>query len=167
MSKPLELRNPPVAALLAWLVPGLGHLYQGRVAKGLMFGACILGLFLFGLQQGAWRVVYFRWDEQDWRYQYFAQVGAGLVALPALVHQPAVRAKLPPFLANYEARPSNVELDELHRTLGKRMDVAAIYTMIAGLLNLLVIYDAFAGPALYAEETQEPASPSEPRETTA
>src|SRR5262245_54445208 len=30
----VELKDPPLAAFLAWLVPGLGHIYQGRTGKG-------------------------------------------------------------------------------------------------------------------------------------
>ena len=37
----IDLRNRPLAALLAWLVPGAGHFYQGRHAKGVLFLVCI------------------------------------------------------------------------------------------------------------------------------
>jgi ABC-type sugar transport system permease subunit len=43
----INLKDPRVAALLAWLVPGLGHFYQGRTAKGVLFSVCILGTFLY------------------------------------------------------------------------------------------------------------------------
>ena len=33
----IELRQPWLAALLAWAIPGAGHIYQGRTAKGLLF----------------------------------------------------------------------------------------------------------------------------------
>jgi hypothetical protein len=41
----IDLKNPGWAALLAWLWPGAGHLYQGRTAKGLLFMICILSTF--------------------------------------------------------------------------------------------------------------------------
>ena len=44
----IELKEPWIAALLAWLVPGLGHLYQGRTGKGLLFFICVMGTFVFG-----------------------------------------------------------------------------------------------------------------------
>ena len=90
-----ELRNPPVAALLAWLVPGLGHWYQGRVGKGILFFVCVMGLFLFGFEQGGRKVVYFRWNRQEFRWPYLAQIGAGAVALPALLHAEVLRASSP------------------------------------------------------------------------
>ena len=33
----LDLKNPYVAALLAWIIPGMGHFYQGRTAKANLF----------------------------------------------------------------------------------------------------------------------------------
>ena len=33
----IDLKEPWLAALLAWLVPGLGHIYQGRTGKGILF----------------------------------------------------------------------------------------------------------------------------------
>ncbi|MBV8265989.1 MAG: hypothetical protein JO252_06560, partial [Planctomycetaceae bacterium] len=44
----VPLRNPYKAALLAWLVPGLGHFYQGRTGKGILYAACILSLYFLG-----------------------------------------------------------------------------------------------------------------------
>ena len=37
-------------------------------------------------------------------------------------------------------------LNELQGETGKRWDLGWVYTVIAGVLNILVIYDAFAGP---------------------
>ncbi|MGL4460624.1 MAG: DUF6677 family protein, partial [Planctomycetia bacterium] len=79
------LRNPPLAALLAFLVPGWGHFFQGRRLKGAIFFVFILGLFYWGMWLGSGRVVYFRWDESEKRWAYLAQAGAGLSALPAMV----------------------------------------------------------------------------------
>jgi hypothetical protein len=149
--EPLQLKNPVLAAILGWLVPGLGHFYQHRIGKGILFFVCVMGLFIAGMQQGKWQVVYFRWNDEEWRLPYLAQVGAGLVALPAFFNG-AWRRRLPETLANFEAPPTRDEQDRLHFQLGKRVDLAVTYTMIAGLLNIMAVYDALAGPALYAEE---------------
>jgi hypothetical protein len=37
-------------------------------------------------------------------------------------------------------------LAQWHRRLGKFFEIGTLYTMLAGMLNLLVIYDAWAGP---------------------
>src|SRR5262245_35219073 len=82
----VDLKDPGMAALLAWLVPGAGHLYQGRYAKGVIFLVCILGLFISGLVLSDGRCVYFQWDPPNMRrWSFFFQAGAGLPALPALV----------------------------------------------------------------------------------
>ena len=54
----IELKDPRLAAFLAWLVPGLGHIYQGRTGKGILFSICILGTFFYGMYIGSGRVVY-------------------------------------------------------------------------------------------------------------
>jgi TM2 domain-containing membrane protein YozV len=195
----LNLKNPGLAAFLAWLVPGLGHLYQGRILKGVLYFVTICGLFFFGSWLGSWRVVFLRWDNDEWRFSYLAQLAVGLPALPAAFDALEIRpafARLVPPLAEYQSKPltkserealserlsverggSNEqmktrlhqaganyvitldEVDELHRKYGVTMHIAAIYTLIAGLLNVLVIYDAAAGPAhLQEDEAEDEAS---------
>ena len=84
----VPLKNPWLAALLAYLIPGAGHLYQGRVFKGLLYFVCILGTFLYGMKLGEWKIVYHRRD-LPWRKAanlgYLAQTLVGLPALPALI----------------------------------------------------------------------------------
>jgi len=40
---------PPVVCLLSWLVPGAGHLLQGRRQKGLIFLVALPAMFAIGL----------------------------------------------------------------------------------------------------------------------
>ena len=47
-----------LAAFLSYLVPGLGQIYQGRVAKGVLFFVCIYLLFFYGMALGNWENVY-------------------------------------------------------------------------------------------------------------
>ena len=76
----IDLHNPALAALLAWCVPGLGHLYQGRTLKGRLFMGAILGTFLLGMWLGGGRVVYASWKPGDTRWPFVCQAGAGVVA---------------------------------------------------------------------------------------
>ena len=46
----------------------------------------------------------------------------------------------------FQRAPSEDELNQLQRNGNKRWDLGWVYTVIAGVLNLLVMYDAFAGP---------------------
>lgn len=147
------LKDPVFAAVLAWLVPGLGHLYQGRIGKGLVFAVCLLSTFFYGMYLGNWGVVYLRWDQKEQRWAYLCQVGIGLPALPAFVQWWRHGWPDDPIDA-FQAPPSDRELDERHR-LGRFFEIGTVYTMIAGLLNILAIYDACAGPAYFREEEQE------------
>ncbi len=149
----IQLRDPGFSALLAWLIPGLGHLYQRRTAKGILFSISILSIFFYGLFLGRGRVVYAAWGPQEIRWHYFSQVGVGLPALPALVQYQLVKSGKEPFFpkSRFMVPPTTTghdnELHQLHRHLNRYFELGSVYTVIAGLLNMLVIYDAWAGPA--------------------
>jgi hypothetical protein len=157
----IDLRDPPLAALLAWLWPGMGHIYQRRYAKGLLFMVCILGTYFFGLALGEGKVVYANWTPEEHRWQYALQLGVGLPAAPAVVQYVAVQnwgepiggylmapPKPTPHFGRLPAEEVNNSLPAWHQRLNIRFELGTLYTMIAGLLNVLAIYDAAAGPAL-------------------
>lgn len=82
-----EERSVVVALILAILVPGLGHLFQGRVLKAMIYFFGILGLFIWGVKLGEGVVVYNmpdRGSPSRLTLHYAAQLGAGLIAYPAL-----------------------------------------------------------------------------------
>ncbi len=185
-SHEIHLRDPALAAFLAWLIPGLGHFYQGRTAKAILFFVCILGTFLYGVYLGGnselgWgRVVYASWRPSDRRFAYLGQVGAGLVALPALVQASRVRNGHEPFFNGFMAPPLlereliNDPLDRqppynrdtLHKRLHLFFELGTVYTLIAGLLNVLAIYDAWGGPVFMEkkEEDEKSGGKSDSRE---
>ena len=83
--RPWEERSVVVALILAILVPGLGHLFQGRYLKGLIYLFGILGLFIWGVKMGEGVVVYNLSDRGNPRkmtLHYAAQLGAGAIAYP-------------------------------------------------------------------------------------
>lgn len=87
----IDLRNPALAALLAFLFPGAGHAYQRRYFKAAIYSVCVLGIYFWGCSLGEAKAVHFRWDERaedgqsrQRTFGYLAQVGVGLPALPAL-----------------------------------------------------------------------------------
>ena len=55
---PVDLKRPYLAALLAFLVPGAGHLYQGRLFKAGIYFFGIMILFVWGMQIGEWKLLY-------------------------------------------------------------------------------------------------------------
>ena len=162
----IELRHRGVAALLAWLVPGAGHLYQGRNAKGLLFGVCILGTFFYGLLLGKGQVVYASWEPRPGAraltnlFQPFVcQLGVGLPALPAVIEGMRFHRGQPPLLG-IMVPPTPEQLNNLHRDLHRYFELGTFYTVIAGLLNILVIFDAWGGPMKYIEDDKKKKSES-------
>jgi hypothetical protein len=164
---PLRLKNPKKAALLAWLMPGLGHFYQGRIGKGILYASCILGLYITGMILGEGKIVYWRWinplhDPENFRFSYLCQFFVGLPALPALLQETLRYFNIGPILGSIMAAPVDASgmidvarqnvLNELHPRLGKLVEVGSVYTMMAGLLNVLAIYDAYEGPAFADED---------------
>jgi hypothetical protein len=173
----IDLKDPRLAAFLAWLVPGLGHIYQRRTGKGVLFFVCIVGTFFYGWYIGGQRCVYastanvFSMKFLQDRWQYVCQFGAGLPALPALVERQRIRDGKDPlfgerFRPPYENPPAGVpfeskdETDPNHRVqhpdelaqwnyqLGDYFEIGTVFTVIAGLLNILAIYDAYGGPLI-------------------
>jgi hypothetical protein len=162
----LDLRQPGIAAFWAWLWPGAGHIYQRRYAKGLLFMTTILSTYFFGLALGGGHVVYASWTDTDKRWHYICQLGVGLPALPAIVQNRRVMSKRQPLFDGIMAPPAQPvtpnERDMLadwHKQLGMRFDMGTLYTMIAGLLNVLAIYDAFAGPVWTSVDTRQDKPP--------
>lgn len=160
----VDLRNRPLAALLAWMIPGAGHWYQGRRTKSAVFFVCILSTWILGFAVGGSHVVYSSWQPGDKRWHYFLQAPAGLIALPAYIQGRRMNAATDSFMRetnlNYEPlwgglmappfRPvRESEADEVaawYAEHGAGYEMGTWYTVIAGLLNILVIYDAYGGP---------------------
>ena len=171
----IELKEPWIAALLAWLVPGLGHIYQGRTGKGALFFVCVFGTFLFGLFLGRGKVVYASLPgQQPWRWQYYCQLGVGLPAMPALLQRRLVSERKPPKFGGFMAPPHDTPQSLLDDAGNKTQqpnqlaawtiemhpmfEVGTMYTVIAGLLNILVICDAYAGPLVLLPKQKGDAS---------
>lgn len=174
-------------ALLSYLVPGLGQIYQGRVAKGVLFLVSLYALFFYGMALGQWKNVYIPImvrpaDRQypelykqknpyglplilmnvNGRWQYAGQFWIGIAAWPALYQyysdvDPAKKVGReepeanPSFWKNFQRSPDEDELNLLQTNGDKSWDLAWVFTVIAGALNVLVIYDALAGPAFQPE----------------
>ena len=156
---PVLLRNPFKAAFLAWLFPGLGHFYQGRVGKGWLYAVSILSLYYLGFAMGEGKIVYWRWvnplnNPEKFCLHYVGQFFVGLPALPALIQGTLNYYDLTPILGGFMAEPPQNVINGLHPRLGKLVEIGTIYTTVAGLLNILAIYDAFEGPA-YADGDEE------------
>jgi len=156
----IDLKNPYLAALLAWLVPGLGHYYQKRYHKAILFFLCIVPTFVAGCalasssETGAARNVYWSWREADMRYWWMAQTPLGIAAVPSWLQARQVNSGLPPIFGKLMAPPKRFRedrlgvaptVDEIRQKL-PHYELGTYLTVIAGLMNLLVIFDALDGP---------------------
>ncbi len=111
--------SPWVAAALAWLVPGAGHLLLGRRQKGLIFLAAIPAMFAIGLGLSG-RVFPFDFSQP-------------LVALAAVA---ARGVGAPAFLAGWLDLGRGVVTDASY-------EYGNAFVIVSGLLNMLVALDAF------------------------
>jgi hypothetical protein len=178
---PAEPRKlDPLAAFLSFLLPGLGQVLQGRVGKGVLYFVCLYSLFFYGLWMGQMKNVWLpveRLPDAELpivgkfggmpkamyhRPQFLGQFWIGVAAWPAILQYAS--APLPPkegeppvpqephgFLGRYMQAPPEAELNALQRNADKTWDLGWVYTVIAGVLNILVIYDALAGPVIRSE----------------
>jgi hypothetical protein len=114
-----QTTNPTLISVASWMVPGAGHLWQGRTQKGLVFLVAIPLMFAVGLLLKG-RLFPF-------------EISQPLVALAALAN---LGNGLPYFVAAALG-------------LGKGVVTAASYeygntfVIVAGLLNMLVVLDAY------------------------
>ena len=108
----IDLKNPILAACLAWFMPGLGHAYQGRWFKAVLYSACIWSTWGCGWVLGDGRVVYYNMDMKRgrWTAGFAAQAGVGCAALPAMLQ--TRRAGKPENRSDIELQhPLNGEFD--------------------------------------------------------
>jgi hypothetical protein len=111
-----------LAAIAGWLVPGLGHIGQGRLLKGVLGGLAIILLFALGVALGGH--VYGLWDTSEGLLSTlfgFCDLGSGLLYIGSRATGFAVREQ--PELATSE--------------------YGNVFMMVAGLLNFILALDAF------------------------
>jgi hypothetical protein len=123
-SPPVELKHMNMAATLAicsggWLVPGLAHLLIGRWVRGIIFAACVFLMFALGLGMHG-KLYDLEFDEPLHVFAFIANIGMGL---PYWI---AERLNLGVGTMNW---PS--------------YDYGTTYLWVCGLLNYLIVLDAF------------------------
>ena len=112
-------RSVVVACVLAWLLPGAGHLYLGRLRRGLELLGALMALFILGV-----------W--MDARLQFYV----GLEDPLALLRSGAQMAMGLPYLV---ARGLGFQAGDVTSALH---EYGNTFTEVGGLLNILVILDA-------------------------
>jgi uncharacterized protein DUF6677 len=110
---------PALVWIVSWLVPGAGHLLQGRLQKGLVFLAAISMMFVIGLVLDG-RLFPFDFSEP-------------LVGLAAVAN---LAAGAPYFVAAALGAGEGVVTSVAY-------EYGNAFLIVAGLLNMLVALDAF------------------------
>lgn len=109
--------EPVSAGALAWVVPGAGHLALGRRRKALLFFLLIVGTLISGWLIGERGNIFF----ERGRYHVLPQMGAGVITFVLS-------------LGRTSAEPKT--------TVMHFFEIGTLYTMVAGLLNVLAVMDA-------------------------
>lgn len=146
----------PVAMVLAWVLPGLGHWYLGEKQRARLIAAGILGLFVGGILIGGINAV----DRKEDTIWFVGQAIVGPAAFGVdYVHQNYLKVKAKDPVTGKEtvrsARPDEVrgpdgwpvqaqpgQLPPSSVSLGRMNELGTLFSTIAGMLNLLVIIDA-------------------------
>jgi len=92
--EPVERKSPVLPVLLAWLVPGAGHLSIGRLWPGVFTFAAIIPLFVLGMALSGFENV--GWERHPYWF-WGAHVWGGLLTAGSavLTLHAEVREKLP------------------------------------------------------------------------
>jgi len=102
-----------------WLIPGLAHVLIGRWVRGLIFGACVFGMFALGLAMHG-KLYDLKFDEPLHVFAFIANIGAGL----------------PYWLAERSGMGTGT-------MTWPSYDYGTTYLWVCGLLNYLIVLDAF------------------------
>ena len=94
------------------------------------------------------------------RPQFAGQFWVGIAAWPAVwqyLNYDDRQEQGDSLLGHFERTPSESALNAVHTSGDKLLELGWVFTVIAGVLNVMVIYDALAGPAfLPADEEPVP-----------
>jgi TM2 domain-containing membrane protein YozV len=152
-ASPAELPSPALAAVLAWMIPGAGHFYIGYNGKALMFLAVIASLMLLGSAMGDWQIVCFpdslpglagarrlgaaQPGDSIW---FFIEAGAGLITM-----------MLGSLNKSGESIAGTTQM----------IEVGHLYVRVGGMLNLLLIADAYTRAQAMWDPPAQPAASAE------
>jgi hypothetical protein len=114
--------SPWLIGFISWLVPGLGHVLQGRVARGALSGATVLLMFVIGILIGG-HIYGLRETNEGLLSTLFGlcDLGSGILYFISRLAGLAVNERPEQATAEY----------------------GSVFLMVAGLLNLILALDAF------------------------
>ena len=127
-----------LALVAAWVLPGSGHAVLGRVRRGLVFMVIVLGCFTLGVAHDGWFALQTAREPILSSLRLVANVGVGpldLVARCRVYGGPVYR--LPTV--------GGQEYEEIYRERLRSplSNYGTAYLWTAGLMNLLLLFDAW------------------------
>lgn len=154
MSDSQERSFNPVAGLLAWLWPGLGHVSLGHTKRGLLIMAGTFLLVGTGILVGGIDSI----DHKDDRLWFYAQAGNGPIAFAvSMANQNYIKTgKVGRLISpNGPVTPDQAFIPGTVNEftgIAHVNEYATLLSALAGLMNIAVIIDAatrprWAGPA--------------------
>jgi Family of unknown function (DUF6677) len=143
----------PFAAVLAWVVPGLGHIAIGQRQRGLILMVSIHLMMAVGLFIGGIDVV----DRKEDRWWYMGQVMGG--PIPLLIdryHQSLKVEKRHPRSGQVVlAAPGPGDNPAYEPSLSRVNELGTLFVTLAGMLNLMCIIDVAQHPKRQGERRVE------------
>lgn len=130
-----------VACGLAWVLPGLGHLYLGRRRRAAVFCVVVLAMFFLGLASGGAATL--ADPRQPLTYLATADnIATGPIEVLGRRH---TYGRLVYRLPADEANPERIELlGRLRRKVAEASyEYGSTFLLTAGLMNILLILDAW------------------------
>ncbi len=117
------MNNPIAVGAVSWFLPGVGHIVQGRIRRGIIIGAVVWTMFIIAVLSGGLYYPGFSFKDGSLLYllNIFAKLGNGLGALIGIV-------------GSFDP-PKDVAARATFEYGGRFLEVA-------GLLNYLAVMDA-------------------------
>jgi len=117
------MKNPYLIGIISWLLPGVGHLMQGRIVRGIIIGVVIWTMFIIAIFSGGAYYPGFEYKDGALLYllNIFARFGNGLGAFISFF----LSASPPPNVAAWAT-----------------FEYGGRFLEIAGLLNYMAVMDA-------------------------
>ncbi len=143
-SNPENVAKTAIAGLLAWIIPGAGHFWLGKRGFAAVFFVAITFPYFTGLALGGIKLsvnpYYNGW-------LFLAEMGVGGYTLPAFLlneRGPMPAREAAELVTSPTIPATDPRREQLHQLSSyyPGSDVAQIYLAVAGLLNLLAIFDA-------------------------
>ena len=132
---------PLAACFLAWLLPGLGHLYLGKKTRGAVFFAVVTAMFGLGVaSDGAASLL-----EERQPLTFLATFDNLATGPIDLISRYLTYGSIVYSLPGDEGNPRRTELVERLRSKVRSVtyEYGNTFLLTAGLMNILLIFDAF------------------------